>query len=302
MSHDHQHGNTGNIKVAFLLNLGFTLLEIVGGIWTNSMAILSDAIHDLGDSLSLGLSWYLQHKSGKARNQKFTFGYYRFSLLGAVINGMVLIAGSAYILIETVPRLVNPEETNAEGMLLFAILGILVNGAAVWRLSTGKSMNERMVRWHLLEDVLGWVAVLIVSIVLMFWDVPILDPLLSLLILAYVLYNVFRNLRSTVNLFLQAAPEDVDLEHIKNKVNKLPGVLSSHHSHVWSLDGEHHVLTMHVVLKELDRISDIIRVKRSVKEVLKSSNIDHATIEIEFEDEDCYMNEGSHTAQEPPKY
>lgn len=289
--HGHNHSSTKNIKAAFFLNLSFTVFEIIGGFWTNSMAILSDAVHDLGDSLSLGLSWYLDKTSKQKGDKRFSFGYQRFSLLGALINGVVLIGGSIYIFTETIPRLFNPEPANAKGMVIFAIAGIAINGAAVLRLKGGKSMNEQVVSWHLLEDVLGWVAVLIVSIVLLFWDFYILDPILSILILCYVLFNVVRNLRETLVLFLQGVPRDIDLDELQDKIKALDKVVSIHHTHVWSLEGEHHVLTIHIVISEVASVKEIINLKHHVKKLLREVPIEHATIEMEFEDESCYMGD-----------
>ena len=165
MEHNHSHDHSGkNLKVAFFLNLTFTILEFIGGIYVNSIAIISDAVHDLGDSLSLGTSWYLDSKSKKNANSKYSYGYRRFSLLGALINSVVLIAGSVYVIYEAVGRILEPEHSDAQGMVIFAIIGVLVNGYAAYKLSSGKSMNEKVVSWHLMEDVLGWVAVLIVAI------------------------------------------------------------------------------------------------------------------------------------------
>ena len=288
--HSHHYNSTRNIKVAFFLNLIFTLFEIIGGFWTNSVAILSDAIHDLGDSLSLGLSWYLDKKAKQKGDKKFSFGYQRFSLLGALINGMVLIGGSLFILTETIPRLIEPEHSNAKGMLFFAVVGILVNGAAVLRLKGGKTLNERVVSWHLLEDVLGWIAVLIVSIVLLFWDIPVLDPILSIVILVYVLFNVIKNLRETFLVFLQGVPIDLNLNDIETWITELDNVVSVHHTRIWSLDGERHVLTVHLVIGKVSSIKEIIEIKRKVKEIFRLVSIEHATVEIEFEDEECYMN------------
>ena len=289
--HDHSHQSTANIKVAFFLNLGFTIFEIIGGIYTNSVAILSDAVHDLGDSLSLGLSWYLDRKSKQKGDANFSFGYQRFSLLGALINGTVLVIGSIFILSKTIPRLMHPEHADAQGMMFIAIIGILVNGAAVLKLRGGHSLNERVVSWHLLEDVLGWVAVLIVSVVLQFWDIPILDPLLSILILAFVLLNVLKNLRETFKVFLQAVPKEIDIASLEADINKVNHVVNVHHTHIWSLDGAQHVLTIHLLIDEVDYIRDIIELKSQVKSILRNTGIHHATIEIEFEDEQCYMLE-----------
>jgi 16S rRNA G966 N2-methylase RsmD len=171
--HGHSHGREQsgkNLRIAFFLNLGFSVLEFFGGILVNSIAIVSDAIHDLGDSISLGTAWYLDKKSRQDPDKKYSFGYRRFSLLGALINSVVLIAGSVYVIYEAVGRLIHPQHSDAGGMLVFAIIGILVNGYAAWKMSSGKTLNEKVVSWHLLEDLLGWVAVMIVAIVLHFKD------------------------------------------------------------------------------------------------------------------------------------
>ena len=201
--HHHHHNQSGkNLKIAFFLNLGFTILEFFGGIYVNSVAIMSDAVHDLGDSLSLGTAWYLDKKSHKEADDKYSFGYKRFSLLGALINSIVLIGGSIYVISEAIGRLFEPQPSDAQGMIVFAIIGVLVNGYAAWKLSSGNSLNEKTVSWHLMEDVLGWVAVLIVAIVLNFTDNQYLDPALSILITLYILYNVVLRLKETLYIFL----------------------------------------------------------------------------------------------------
>jgi cobalt-zinc-cadmium efflux system protein len=288
-NHPHTHSQTGNIRAAFFLNLGFTLFEIVGGIYTNSLAILSDALHDLGDSFSLGMSWYLENHSHRASDGRYSYGYRRFSLLAALINTVVLIVGSLFILSEAIPRLLNPEHSNATGMALLAVFGIIVNGLAVLRVRGSQSLNAQMIAWHLLEDVLGWIAVLIVSISLLFMDIHILDPLLSILISLYVLYNVIRNLRKTMALFLQAVPDAVNLPEVEHALLAIPQVQSAHHTHVWSLDGEHHVLTTHLVVDPDATKEDMIRIKQAAAGIAAGMSLEHATIELEFE-EDCSMN------------
>lgn len=289
VSHQHSHGDTADIRLAFFLNLGFTLLEIVGGLLTKSIAILSDALHDLGDSLSLGIAWYLSRYSERGSDARFSYGYRRFSLLGALISTLILVVGSLYILSEAVPRLRQPELPNAPGMALFAVIGIAVNGFAALRLRGGRSMNAQAVGWHLMEDVLGWVAVLVVSIVLLFWDVPILDPLLSIAITFYVLFNVLRNLNQTVRLFLQGVPADVDIEAVEQQLQAIPGVRSTHHTHVWSLDGEHHVLSTHLVVDGDAAKAEICRIKGAAIGLVDDVAFEHTTIEIEYEDENCRM-------------
>ncbi|HEY1074886.1 MAG TPA: cation diffusion facilitator family transporter [Patescibacteria group bacterium] len=290
MSHDHSHNHhdsTGNIKTAFFLNLVFTLIEIVGGLFTNSLAILSDALHDLGDTFSLGLSWYLDRVSKKKHDNVYSYGYKRFSLLAAVINSIVLVVGSIYILTEALPRLMNPEHSNAQGMFVLALVGIGINGLAVLRLRSGKSMNERVVTWHLLEDVLGWVAVLIVSIVMYFWDLHILDPLLSLGITLYVLWNVVKNLRKTVKIFLQSVPDSVDTESLEQSITALSKVQAVHDTHIWSLDGEYNVLTTHVAVNKDTSQEEVYDLKCEIKKIAHEGNIEHVTIEVEYEGEDC---------------
>ncbi len=290
-THEHTHDSSSNIQMAFYLNLGFTLLEIFGGLWTNSVAILSDAIHDLGDSLSLGLAWLLDRYAQRERDKRFSYGYRRFSLLGALVNTIVLIVGAIFVLSEAIPRLFKPEPSNAPGMIVFALIGIAANGAAVLRLRGSKTLNAQVVAWHLLEDVLGWIAVLIVAVVLLFTDIQVLDPALSILITAYVLFNVFRNMRKTLSLFLQGVPEHIDVDYIEAEINQVDNVKSSHHTHVWSLDGEHHVLTTHVVVDEGIAREQILCVKEDIKNLLKPYELSHITVEIEYGERDCAMAE-----------
>ncbi len=285
--HDHNHDKQNNIKVAFFLNIFFTILEIFGGLWTNSMAILSDALHDLGDSFSLGIAWYLERYSEKKPDQNFSFGYARFSLLGALINSMILIGGSALILSRAIPRIISPEPVNPEGMILFAIIGITINGIAVLRLRKGSSLNEKVVSWHLLEDVLGWVVVLIASIILLFVDLPIIDPILSILITLFVLYNVFKNLKSIMNVFLQGVPNHLSVSEVEDYITDHQGIISVHHTHVWSMDGEKIFISTHIVLKDDLPRDEIIKIKRDVKKVLLDKGIAHITIEIDYENEGC---------------
>lgn len=293
MEHHHHHHSNQNLKLAFFLNLGFTILEIIGGLWVNSVAILSDALHDLGDSFSLGLSWYLDRKAEKGADKKYTFGYRRFSLLGALINSLVLIGGSVYIISEAVGRILAPEHSNALGMVVFAIIGIVVNGYAAWKVGKGKTLNEQVVSWHLLEDVLGWVAVLIAAIVLLFKDIHYLDPALSLAITLYVLWNVVKRLKETLHLFLQGVPDDIEIEELKRKILNVKHVKSLHHTHIWSLEGEHHVFTSHVCLKDVVNFDQVLETKASIKSILKEYPFSHYTVETELDQETCELLNGS---------
>ena len=298
MAHDHHHNQEGNIKIAFFLNLGFTVLELFGGLYVNSVAIISDALHDLGDSLSLGLSWYLDRKSKEGANSSFTFGYTRFSLLGALVNSLVLIGGSIFVINEAVERILNPEHTNAQGMLLFAIIGVTVNGYAAWKVSKGKTLNERVISWHLMEDVLGWAAVLVVSIVLLFKDIHYLDPALSLFITAYILWNVLKRLKETLYVFLQGSPDDIDIDELNRKFLNLSFVERTNHVHVWSLDGEKHVVTAHIQIHEMNQVSELINAKIEIRELLKPYKFNHSTIEIEWDNQTSTLIEEQHNHKE----
>lgn len=291
--HGHHH-TTENIKTAFFLNLVFTIIEIIGGFYTNSLAIMSDAVHDLGDSLSLGMSWYFQKLSNKKATKKYSYGYGRFSLLGAIINSVVLIVGSFFIISEAIPRIINPEEADATGMIWLAILGIIVNGAAVLKLKKGSSINERVVSLHLLEDVLGWIAVLIASIVMMYWDVPILDPILSLVIAGYVLFNVYRNIKDAFKIILQGVPNEISSDKIKEHIIlHIDEVEDIHDCHIWTLDGEFHIATIHIIVKNKEfSWQKSNEVKENIKKLLHDNfHLEHVTLELESILEECgYKN------------
>lgn len=295
MGHHHNHDHSKDMPSnrlgwAFLLNFVFTIIEFIGGFLTNSTAILADAVHDLGDSLSLGLAWILNKLGKKQANQHFTYGYKRLNLAGAFINAVVLIAGSAWVLVEAIPRLWNPQMPVADGMIALAVVGITVNGFAAYKLSEGKTLNERVINWHLLEDVLGWVAVLIVGIVLLFVDWPILDPLLSIGFTLFILVNVLRNLWATLKLFIQATPDKETYRQVADTLLELPHVADLHHLHFWSLDGEEHVLTVHLVLTENLDIEARSNLKQRIDDVLAPYALSHTTVELEDPDEACRDN------------
>lgn len=277
------HKSSKNIKLAFVINLLFSIGEFIGGFLINSVAIMSDAVHDFGDAIALGISWFLQKFSNKEGDEKFSFGYKRFSLLGALINAAVLIAGSIYIFFQAIPLLFNPEHSNAQGMIWFAIVGVLLNGFAAFRLHKGKSVNEGVLSWHMLEDVLGWVAVLIVGIVLLFKDIHILDPILSLAIALFILVNVVRNLIKTMKILLEGVPEGIDMEGIQEKIEKIPGVLSVQDLNIWSIDGEENALNLHLSV-EGDSLADSIAIKEKVREATSNLKIVHSAIELEWKD------------------
>ena len=292
MGHEHHHEDVKNIKVAFFLNLFFTLFEIAGGFFTNSMAILSDAVHDLGDCLSLGMAWYFQKISRKRSDNSFSYGYKRFSLLGAIINSIVLTVGSIFILTEAIPRIFHPEKTQAAGMFFLAIVGVLVNGLAFFRLKKGSSLNEKVVSLHFLEDVLGWVAILVGAIIMYFFKVPLIDPVLSVGIAIFILFNVYKNIRQTLHIILQGIPVDIDVAELTEQLQQFKGIENVHDLHVWSVDGNYNVLTIHIVMANSLDIQEITELKVKIRNSLKLKGIQHATIEFETRDEQCDFEKG----------
>lgn len=298
-NHDHKHNSNERIGWAFFLNVSFTIIELIGGWLTNSTAIMADAVHDLGDSLSIGLAWVLSRFSDKEPSNTYSYGYKRLSLLGALVNSIVLIVGSVWVLFQAIPRLTNPEMPMVEGMLGLAILGVAVNGYAVIKLKAGKTLNEKVLTWHLLEDALGWVAVLIVSIILLFVELPILDPLLSIGFTLFILLNVVRNLKSTLVLFLQGTPEAETQDKISRILNDLPEIEDIHHLHFWSLDGESHVLTVHLKLDQNYDVTQLILLKQKIAKSILEFKLSHTTIEFEFPNENCRDEDKCHSDETP---
>lgn len=287
--HDHAPKGTKNIATAFFLNAFFVVIEVVGGLYTNSMAILSDAIHDFGDCISLGITWGLHKKSQQARDEYYSYGYKRFALLGNIFLGLLLLLSSFFIVREASLRLFTPEPVRAQGMMWIAIVGILINGAAAFRMSRSTSISQRAVYIHLMEDVLGWVAVLVSSIVLHFWNFPMLDSLLSILITLWVLYHILGNLRKTFKILLQSVPEELDIVQLKKEILGIDGVMALHDLHFWSQDGESHVLTLHLVVDSMD-IGNRLRIKEALYTVTQEHHIEHVTVDLEVEGEDCLFS------------
>ncbi len=285
--HHHSENKTSNFAFVFFINLAFTLIEIIGGYLTNSVAIWSDALHDFGDTLSLGLSWRLEIVAKQKRDHLFSFGYRRFSLLGALINGTVLLTGTVFVLSKAIPRLIHPENVHSEGMFGLAILGILVNGFAALKLKNSKSIGESIMSLHLLEDLLGWVAVLIISIAIQFGNYTILDPILSVMLVIFIIYNALKRIKKTLLIFLQSIPDDIDVPELEKALRQFENVKDIHDTHVWSLDGNYHVLTTHIVVLKTITLEQIIALKCLLREKISEFDVQHITLEIEYADETC---------------
>ncbi len=290
MSHHHHHNHhhhTGNLRIAFFLNLAFTLVEIIGGLWVNSVAILSDAVHDFGDSLALGCAWFMENYAHKGRDKHYSYGYGRYSVLGAIITSIMLILGAVLILIETIPRIVNPSMAQADGMIILAILGLVFNGAAVLRLSGKKSLNEKAIRLHLMEDVLGWIAVLVGAVLMYYTNWIWIDPVLAVLISFYILYGAIGGLKSALKIIMQSVPDNLNHNLIEQRLLLNPEIKEIQDIHSWTMDGEYNVLTLNLIVKEGYSIKNLPALKKEVKSQLKEMGVSHTTIEIETENEIC---------------
>ena len=271
-----------NILIAFLLNIIFSILELIGGFITGSIAIMSDSVHDLGDALSIGISYFLEKKSKRKADNNHTYGYIRYSVIGSIITTTILLVGSIFVIYESVKRIINPIEISYDGMIIFAIFGVIVNLIASYVTREGDSLNQKSVNLHMLEDVLGWVVVLIGSILMKFTDISLIDSILSIGVAIFILINAIKNLKIIVDIFLETTPKNINIEEIKEHILKVDGVLDIHHIHVRSIDGFNNFATMHVVVKEYKE-----EIKNAVKEELKEHGICHSTIELELDNEKC---------------
>lgn len=278
-----------NILIAFTLNITFSVFEFFGGIFTNSVTILSDSIHDLGDALSIGISYFLEKKSKKKANNKYTYGYVRYSVLGGVITTTILLVGSILVIINATKRIFKPVEVNYSGMIIFGIVGVVLNFVAAYVTKEGDSINQKAVNLHMLEDVLGWIIVLIGAIIMNFTEIKILDPIMSIGVAAFILINSLKNLKQVLDLFLEKTPKDVDIDELKKHLLKIKEVEDIHHIHVWSIDGYNNYATMHIVTKS----KKICDVKKKIREELEEHNICHSILETEDEtcdDKECHIN------------
>lgn len=272
-----------NILIAFILNLAFSIFEFLGGIFTGSVAIVSDAIHDIGDAASIGVSWFLEKKSKRQPDGQYTYGYLRYSVLGSLITTVILLLGSVVVIYNAVGRMITPTEINYDGMILFAVVGVCVNFGAVFFTREGDSLNQKAVNLHMLEDVLGWLVVLVGAVVMRFTDWPILDPIMSIGVAVFILVNALRNLKQITDLFLEKTPNGIRIDEIKKHITEVDGVINVHHLHIWSMDGQNHYATMHIVTND-----DSHAIKERVRQALREHGIGHATLELEAVGEHCH--------------
>ncbi len=272
-----------NILIAFILNLCFSVFEFIGGIFTGSVAIMSDAVHDIGDAASIGFSYFLEKKSKKQPDEHYTYGYARYSVLGGVITTFILLFGSAAVIVNAVERIINPTEINYNGMIAFAIIGVAVNFLAAYFTHGGDSINQKAVNLHMLEDVLGWVVVLIGAVVMRFTDFKLLDPIMSICVAIFILVSAIKNLKTVLDIFLEKTPDNISVDEIKKHICEIDGVIDAHHIHLRTLDGQNIYATMHIVT---DR--DPHEIKELVRKELHQHGITHSTLELETVGEHCH--------------
>ncbi len=271
------------ILIAFFMNLIFSIFEFIGGIVTGSVAILSDSLHDLGDALSIGVSSIFEKKSQKPADCVYTYGYIRYSVLSGFIMWAILLGGSLFVIVNSIKRIIEPQPLNYNGMIVFAVFGAITNLIATLVTNHGETINQRAVNFHLLEDTLGWIAVLVGAVVIRLTDWTIIDPILSIAISIVIIINAIKGLIEILNIFLEKVPENICVDEVKKELMLIDGVIDVHHIHIRSLDGNISTATMHIVTA-----SDFASIKKEVKHELEHFGIGHSTIEIEAPDDECH--------------
>ncbi len=294
MSHHHHHHSSGSnaLTFAFFLNLGFSIIELVGGILTNSTAIVADAFHDFMDAMAIGVAVYFEKISKKKRTEQYSYGYKRFNLVSALGLSVVLLVGAAVMVYNAVLSFQSPKEIHSLGMLGLAILGVLVNGAAFFKLKNDNESNNnrKAVMLHILEDVLGWIAVLIGSIVIYFTNWNWIDGLLAIGIAGFISFNAVKNIIQTMKIMLQSVPESIDLEQLSTDIRSIDEVIDFHDLHIWTLDENYHVGSLHIQIPTDSKIK-YAALYEKVQAVLSNYHIEHATIQVETLEDNCQHEE-----------
>ena len=268
----------GAVWLAFFLNLSYAIVEFIAGGVFGSSAVLADSVHDLGDAIAIGLSAFLETISNREEDSHYTLGYKRFSLLGALVTAVILMTGSALVILENITKLFHPQVVNDEGVLWLGIIAVSINVLASLVVRKGKTKNESILSLHFLEDTLGWLAVILMAIILRFTDWYILDPLLSLVISFFILSKAIPRFWSTLKIFLDAVPEGVDIKQVKSRLEQLDYVASVNQLNLWTMDGLEKNAIVHVCLKEIEQME---LCKESIRSKLKDCGFQNITIEID---------------------
>ena len=276
----HHHKKAGeNLAFVFFMNLAFNIIVIIGALATNSMAILADFIHDASDTISIALAWILENVSQKDSSDNYSYGYQRFSILGAVIISLFVIFMAFVILSEAIPRLFAPEGVDAGGMLVVAIIGLVFKFLSVYRLHGGETFNEKAIFFHQLGDVFEWLTILVLSIILLLGvEVPYLDALVSIGIAFWLIFNLGRNLYKAVEVLLQKTPDNFNVEEFKQSIESIDGVNEIDDFHIWSLDGIDSVMTLKV---DVDFGKNVNEIKKEIYEISNKYHVVDITIELE---------------------
>lgn len=275
-----------NIKIAFLLNLAFSIVEAIGGILTNSISIISDSLHNLGDSITIGINYIFEKKSKKLSNKEYSYGYLRYTMLGSLIASFILLVGSVIIIYNVVPRLIKPLSVNYDAMIIFGIFGLLINLYATIKIMRSKDKDKK-INTHMIEDTIIWLFILTGSICIKVFDLVIIDPILSLLIAVYILYQVYKYMKNIYNIFMEKVPKNVKIDEIKKDIESNENIDNVHHIHIWSMDGVNNYMTAHIHLNKILNEEEIIKTKNDVKNKLKEDKINHITLEVEYFNEKC---------------
>ena len=266
------------VWLAFLLNLSFAIVEFIAGGIFGSSAVLADSVHDFGDAIAIGISAFLESISNRKEDSHYTLGYKRFSLLGAMVTAVILMTGSGMVILENMVRLFHPQPVNDEGLLWLGIIAISVNVLASLVIRKGQTKNESILSLHFLEDTLGWLAVILMAMVLRYTDWYILDPLLSLAISFFILSKAIPRFWSTLKIFLDAVPEGVDIKQVKNDLEQLDNVASINQLNLWTMDGLEKNAIVHVCLEHVKHMEVC---KESIRDLLKESGFQNITIEVD---------------------
>ena len=266
------------VWIAFFLNLSYAIVEFIAGGIFGSSAVLADSVHDLGDAIAIGISALLETISNREEDRHYTLGYKRFSLLGALVTAVILITGSILVILENIAKIFHPQSVNDEGIFWLGIIAITINVLASLVIRKGQTKNESILSLHFLEDTLGWVAVILMAIVLRFTDWYILDPLLSIAISFFILSKALPRFWRTLKIFLDAVPEGVDIQKIKTDLAELDHVASINQLNLWTMDGLEKNAIVHVCLKEMEHMETC---KESIRIFLKDCGFQNITIEVD---------------------
>ena len=267
-----------SIWLAFFLNLSYAIVEFIAGGIFGSSAVLADSVHDLGDAIAIGISALLETISNREEDRQYTLGYKRFSLLGAMLTAVILMIGSVLVILENITKIAHPQPVNENGILWLGIIAVAINVLASIVVRKGKTKNESILSLHFLEDTLGWLAVILMAIILKFTDWYILDPLLSLVISIFILTKAIPRFWSALKIFLDAVPEGVDIKKVKNDLEQLDNVASVNQLNLWTMDGLENNAIIHVCLK---RIEDMEASKTAIRHYLKDIGFHNITIEVD---------------------